>query len=1082
MRSLAADKSSQAIGIVLSGTASDGTLGLEAVKAEGGITFAQEPSSAKFDGMPRSAIAAGVVDFVLAPDEIAKRLVQIAQHPYVAPASGQAGEAAVETGSAQDRIFYLLRNATGNDFTHYKRTTTHRRIRRRMVLHGSEELGDYLAYLQENPAELRVLADDLLVCVTSFFREPKTLEALDAKVFPEILKDRSPEDTIRIWVPGCATGEEAYSIAIRLTEFLERSGTHVPIKIFATDINQTAIEKARAGTYDMAALTAVSPERLKRFFVKAGGGYQAHKSIRELCLFTLQNITKDPPFHNLDLISCCNVLIYFEPVLQRKALSMFHYALKPAGFLMLGSSESIGTASAAFSPLDHKLKLYSKRPGIDLRHTQVAASKFPATPAIGHAVVGDNNVRGALGQQKSVEQMLLAQYAPPYVIVDDALNIAHVHGDTGPYLQIASGEPTYNLLKMAHPSLVTGLRTACLKARSKKVAVSQLTRIKQRGQFRDINLKVVPINAPGHAAAIHFMVVFEDAAPRGTPSPSGDAERKKAAAAKPLKTSEGGRHRENARLKQELAATQGYLQSIIEGQEAITEELQSANEEAQASNEELETAKEELQSANEELNTVNDELKTRNTALIEVNTDLSNVLAGINVPLVMVGKDLKIRRFTQAIVPMLNLIDSDIGRPIADLQPNIDVPDMLQLLREVVNGRSAAARQIQDPNGRWFALQALPYRTSDNKIDGALLVMLNIDAVKHGRDYAEAVVETIRYPLLILNKELKIMRANEAFYATFRVAKEETENRFIYDLGNGQWDIPEVREVLAKILAEKTGAEDFRVERKFPAIGRKIMVLSARQIRQPPPYEQTILLAIVDVTESQEQLRSLKRMNDDLKHFGYAASHDLQEPLRMVTSFTQLLAKEYQGKLGKDADQFIAYAAEGAQRIEELLKGMREYWQISERGEEHNTSVDSNGALEKALLNLRELITENGVAVTHDALPAVWAEEAGLVQLFQNLVGNAIKYKSEKPPKVHISVGKNDQEQWVFSVKDNGIGIEPQYTEKIFTMFYRVDKTTSAGTGIGLALCQKVVERLGGRIWVESKLGQGSDFKFMIPS
>ena len=988
LRSLAADQGSKAIGIVLSGTASDGTLGLKAVKAEGGITFAQEPSSAKFDGMPRSAIAAGIVDFVLAPDEIAKRLVRIARHPYVAPASGQAGEAVVETGSALDRIFHLLRTATGNDFTHYKRTTTHRRIRRRMVLHGSEKLGDYLAYLQENPAELRRLADDLLICVTSFFREPEALEALDARVFPEMLKDRSPEDSIRIWVPGCATGEEAYSVAIRLTEFLERSGTHVPIQIFATDVSQTAIEQARAGTYDMAALAGVSPERLKRFFVKVNGGYQIHKSIREACVFAPQNIATDPPFRNLDLVSCCNVLIYFEPVLQRRALSMIHYALKPAGVLLLGPSESVGALSTSFSPLDKKVKLYVKKPEGDPLNLQVLASASPAD-AMGKDTAGDSNVTVALDVQKTAERMLLAQYAPACVIVDDALNIVHVRGDTGPYLQLASGEPTYNLLKMAREGLNAGLRMACLKARQTKAAVTQQARVNQRGNLRDVTLKVVPVNGAVQAGGLHFMVVFEDAAPAATPGPADGAEQKQAAA-KPRKTVEGRGNRENARLKQELAATQEYLQSIIEEQEASTEELKSANEEAQASNEELETAKEELQSANEELNTVNDELKTRNVALTEANTDLSNVLTGINVPLVMVGKDLKIRRFTQAIAPVLNLIDSDIGRPIADLKPNIDVPDLLQLLREVVNGRGAAARQIQDPNGRWFSLQALPYRTSDNKIDGALLVMLDIDAITHARDYAEAVVETIRQPLLILNNELKIRRANQAFYATFRVAKEETENRFIYDLGNGQWDIPKLREVLAKIPQEKTGAEDFRVERIFPGIGRKIMLLSARQIRQPPPYAQTILLAIEDVTERQEQLRSLERMNEDLKHFAYAASHDLQEPLRMVTSYSQLLARECKGKLGKDADQFIAYAVEGAQRIEQLLKGMREYWQVGERGEEHNTLVDSNGALEGALRNLQELITECGAVVTHDALPTVWEEEAGLGQLFHNVVGNAI--------------------------------------------------------------------------------------------
>jgi two-component system CheB/CheR fusion protein len=1080
LRSLAEERNSRAIGIVLSGTASDGTLGLKAVKAEGGITFAQEPSSAKFDGMPRSAIAAGVVDFVLTPEEIAKRLVRLAQHPYVALTSEQADEPAVATEGALERIFRLLRTVARNDFTHYKPATIRRRIQRRMVLHGSEKLGDYIAYLQENHAELRALADDLLIRVTSFFREPEALEALAARVFPEILKNRAPGDAIRIWVPGCATGEEAYSVAIHLTEFLERSRANVPIQIFATDVSETAIGKARAGTYEMSALAAVSPERLERFFVKMNGGYQIQKSIREACIFALQNIAKDPPFHNLDLVSCCNVLIYFGPVLQRKALSMFHYALKPTGVLMLGHSESVGTLSASFSPLDKKVKLYSKKPGGDPLAFQLLASESPAA-AIGKETAGEGTVRVAFDVQKTAERILLAQYAPACVIVDDALNIVHVRGETGPYLQLASGEPTYSLLKMAREGLVIGLRTACLKARQKMAAVTQQARVTQRGHLRDVTLKVVPVNGSVQAGGLHFMVLFEDAAPAATPGPADAAERKKAAAI-PLKTAEGRGDRENARLKQELAETQAYLQSIIEEQEASTEELKSANEEAQASNEELETAKEELQSANEELNTMNDELRTRNVALTEAITDLSNVLTGIDIPLVMVGKDLKVRRFTAAIEPMLNLIDSDIGRPIGDLKPHIDVPDLPQLLRGAVNGESPGALEIQDPRGRWFSLRALPYKTPDHKIDGALLVLLDIDAIKHGRDYAEAVVETVRHPLLVLSKELRITRANEAFHETFKVAKEETSNRFIYDLGNGQWDIPQLREALEKILPEKSRVEEFEVDHKFPAIGRKIMVLSAREIRQPPPYGETILLAIEDVTESRRAHEQLTRANADLTHFAYTASHDLQESLRMVTSYSQLLAREYKGKLGEEADQFIAYVVDGAQRMEALLKGLREFWQAGECGEERHAEVDCNRALELALRNLQETIAGSGAVVTHDSLPAVWAEEVALAQLFQNLIGNAIKYRSKEPPKVHVSAGKNDKGEWVFSVKDNGIGIDPQYTEKIFDMFYRLHGTKYPGTGIGLALCRKVVERLGGRIWVESKPGQGSDFKFTIPS
>lgn len=853
LRSLAQDKGSNAIGIVLSGTASDGTLGLKAIKAEGGITFVQDPSSAKFDGMPRSAVAAGVADFVLTPADIAKRLVRLAEHPYVLQKPEQPDDAAQLAEFDLNKALHLLRTVSGNDFTHYKQATIHRRIHRRMVLHAYEKLSDYVTYLQENPPEVRALADDLLICVTSFFREPGVYEVLARKVFPAILKDRSPEDAIRIWVPGCATGEEAYSLAICLTEFLESSGTIPPIRIFATDVSETALEKARSARYPLPALVDMSPSRLKRFFVKTNGDYQIHKSIRETCIFAKQNIAKDPPFHNLDLISCCNVLIYFGTVLQRKALSIFHYALRPNGFLLLGPSESVSALPDAFLPLDKKVKLYTKQARTHLNF-QFAAAESLAAKESGEPA--GENVRVASDVEKAAERMLLAQYAPVGVIVDNALNVVHVRGDTSPYLQLASGEPTYNLLRMAREGLVVGLRAAFLKARQTKTAVSQQVRVKQNGHFKDVVVKVIPINGSSGAPAVHFLVLFEEvqpSAPAGlTLSPGGEqpSEVKSARVA-------GASRRESTRLRQELAATREYLQSIIEEQEASTEELKSANEEAQAGNEELETAKEELQSANEELNTVNEELKNRNVALVEANTDLSNVMTSINVPLVVVSKDLKIRHFTQAMAPMLNLIDADVGRSLSDLRPNIAVPGLPDLLRSVITGAAPRPREVRGPEGRWYSLEALPYRGPDNKIDGALIALLDIDAAKLARDYEEAVVRAVQQPLLILRKDLKVIRANEAFYQTFKISKQETETRLLYDLGNGQWNIPELREALENVLPHRREFRNLEIDHNFEGIGRRILLLSGSEIQQPPPYGQTILLAIEDITERTEQRRDL---------------------------------------------------------------------------------------------------------------------------------------------------------------------------------------------------------------------------------
>jgi two-component system CheB/CheR fusion protein len=857
LRSLAQTRGSKAIGVVLSGTASDGTMGLKAVKTEGGVTFAQEPSSAKFDGMPRSAIAAGVVDFVLSVEEIAKRLVRLTQHPsYVALNSGEDEEDAEKTKPELDRIFKVLRTVTGNDFALYKPTTIRRRIQRRMALRSSETLSEYVAYLQENAAEVRALADDLLICVTAFFRDEETLQALDARIFPEMVKDKNSENPIRIWVPGCATGEEAYSIAIRLTEFQERSGVNVPMRIYATDMSETALEKARAGIYSMSALAEVSPARLKRFFVRAKDGYQIAKPIRATCVFATQNVIKDPPFYNLDLISCCNVLIYFGPALQKKALSTFHYALKPGGILMLGPAESVGPLSQAFSPLSKKLKLYVNQPRAPLLNSQSPAAGSPSAKEASTASAGGGN-REALNIQKTAERMLLTQYAPAAVIVDDALNIVHVRGETGPYLQLASGEPTYSLPKMAREGLVVGLRTALPKAKQRKAPVSEQARVKHNGEFKDVNIRVTPINDPS-ALALHFLVVFEDVAlPVEQGEGNGKERQQPTDSAKPAKTSIPRVERENARLKQELVATRDYLQSIIEAHEASTEELKSANEEAQASNEELETSKEELQSTNEELNTVNDELKTRNAALSELNHDLANVLGGINVPLVMVGKDLSIRRFTPSMGSMLNLIESDVGRPIADLKPNIDVPDLLEMLRSVIHGAIPRAREIQGPKAAWFSLQVLPYKV-EGRIEGALLVLLDIDAVKRGRNFAEAIIETVRQPLLVLSKDLKTRHVNRAFYESFKVRKKDTLGRFIGDLGNGQWKIPKLLDALKRILPEKGGFEGFRVEHEFESIGRRTMILNAREVRQETPFGgPAILLAIEDITEQQRSTDNL---------------------------------------------------------------------------------------------------------------------------------------------------------------------------------------------------------------------------------
>jgi two-component system CheB/CheR fusion protein len=1063
LRALAADRSSRALGVVLSGTGSDGTLGLQAIKAVGGVTFAQETQTAKFDGMPGSAIAAGAADFVLPPAGIARQLAAIAKDSRIPVELREA----IETPGDPElsKILRLVRSATGVDFTYYKHTTLARRIKRRMVVRGFENLEDYSRDLERNREEATALCENCFITVTAFFREPAVFEELKKKVFPALLDNRRPDDPIRIWVPGCSTGEEAYSIAICLREFLDEAKASVPFEIFATDISETAIEKARAGTYKDAELANVSPQRLARFFTRTERRCQVAKSIRDVCVFARHNVAQDPPFSKLDLVSCCNVLIYLGAVLQRKVLSVLHYSLKPTGFLVLGPSESIGALSESFHQVEKTHKIYSMRPAADKPAPRLSEGRR----AVSRVDLRQNIVEDRAGPDvlREADRLVLAEHGPPGAIVDGDMNIVQVRGRTAPYLELSPGEPTQNLLKLVREGLIAGLGKAIRAARQTNAAVKEDGfRIEDGGQLKDVTITVAPFSGSSTSKERYFLVLFEDAESNGGPR----------AMRKPAIEDTGG----SARLQRELVATKEYLQSIVEDNAATQEELRAANEEAQAGNEELETAQEELESANEELNTLNEELKISNVEFSKVNRDLANLLDSINIPLVMVGRDLRIHRFTRAMEPILNLIASDVGRSITDMQPRMELPDLRRLLLDAIEGGNRKPRDIRDSHGRWYSLRILPSVGPDGRTDGAVLMLIDIDAAKRGLDFAEAIVETVREPLLILNQGLRVLKANKMFYKTFSTTPEETEERLIYDLGNGQWDIPKLRELLESILPAHETFRDFEVTHEFEHVGRKVMLLNASEIFNPNAQARTILLAIEDATDRKQAEAALQTTNAELQHFAYALTHDLQEPLRMVVSFTELLGREYKGRLGEDADKFISYSVEGALRIEALLKALLAYWEITERGQDSLAPIDCGAVLANTLLNLQAAIAESGAIVTSDPLPTVAADEAMLMQLFQNLISNSIKYSGEETPRIHVSA-ERDVEGWLFAVRDNGIGIDPQYADRVFGMFKRLHGSDIPGTGMGLALCKKVVERQGGRIWVESEAGKGATFKFTIP-
>ncbi len=705
--------------------------------------------------------------------------------------------------------------------------------------------------MQQNPAEVTSLYQDILIHVTRFFREPESFGMLASKVFSTLMAERSPDDPIRIWVPGCSTGEECYSVAMALLEFLKEDAERVRLQVFATDISETAVEHARAGLYPESISADVSPERLRQFFTKVNGSYRVTKTVRDVCVFARQDLTRDPPFSKLDLILCRNVLIYLGAVLQKKLMQVFHYALKPTGFLMLGGAETIGTHSDLFRVVDKRFKLYMRKPTVIRADMEFRPAAMPARRSEEPRRPRETPRSGTA--QSEASRIILTRYTPPGVLVDNDLKIVQFRGQTGPYLEPAPGEASLNLLKMAKEGLLYGLRTAINDARKNDMpARKEGLRVKEGGTVHEVSVEVVPLNV---AEGRHFLVLFHEAAQQPvlpileeSPEPAGKDARSEKGEAK-------GRGKKNdkedqlKRLRRELAASREYMQSIIQDLEAANEESQSANEEIlssneelQSTNEELDTAKEELQSTNEELNTVNEELQGRNEELSLVNSDLVNLLSSIQIAIVMVSSDLRVRRFTPMAEKVLNLIPTDVGRPISDIKPNIDCPDLEEMITEAVDTVTIKEREVKDRNGNWYSLRIRPYKNIDNRIDGAVLALFNID-ISRGA-FTEAIFKTARTPLAMLDENLRLMVASDSFLAASGTSAQDGKGQLLYELGGGRWNIPRLRGLLQDVLDREKTYENVEVEQEPGGGTGGALRLTARRVRREPGVAAVVLMAI----------------------------------------------------------------------------------------------------------------------------------------------------------------------------------------------------------------------------------------------
>ncbi|MDH4231650.1 MAG: PAS domain S-box protein, partial [Nitrospirota bacterium] len=888
LRSLAEERQEEAIAVILSGNTSDGSYGIRAIKAEGGIVFAQDEHSTKYAGLPQSAVATGCVDFMLPPDRIAGELLRISRQPYPSPA--KSGETAGAMSGAEDnlnQIFSTVRIATGVDFTLYKRTTVKRRIMRRMLLHRMDDIEAYTEYLKENPSEVNGLSQDLMIKVTSFFREPGTFSALKKLVFPSITRKASTETPVRIWVPACSTGEEAYSIAICLKEFSDEKKLSLPFQIFGTDIDEAALMKARKGVFPVSISSDVSPERLKRFFIKSEGGYRINTSIREMCIFGRQNLIEDPPLSKVDFVSCRNMLIYFGPLLQKRTMPIFHYALKPAGFLMLGTSETIGEFSSLFSLIDKKSKIYSKKAA----SARPYGEQLPAASIDRRAAAVKRRAATVIDIRRESDKIVLKRFCPAGVVINKDMKVLELRGDTSPYLAPAHGAAGVNLREMVREGIAARLLAAIRKAAKDNLPVrSEGVRVIHNRRARKINIEVVPF-MPTAAKECYFLVLFEEPVIH-TYLHDETGHAVSGGATLPLQKK--GRRQMSAKereeedkitlLTNELAATKEHLRTIICEHEisndefqSFNEELQSRNEELQCINEELETAKEEIQSTNDELTTVNDELQSRNLELAEINNDLINVLSGVEIPVLFLGTGLQIRRFNSAAAKLLNLIPSDAGRPITDIRTNICVPELSEMILSVIGTAAMHQQEITDRDGRWYSMTIRPYKALDNSVDGVLITFVDIHEIKlnsvrlkEARDYAEAIVETVSQPLVVLDADLRVITANTSFHRKFRTKPEATENCLFYDLEGGRWNIPRLRILLEGVSARDEFFENVQVDIEFRNAGRRIMLLNARRISRGDHQPQMILLAMEDITERKKIEERLFQANRFLSLLGEA--------------------------------------------------------------------------------------------------------------------------------------------------------------------------------------------------------------------
>lgn len=1083
--SLADYKKDRAIAVILSGTGSDGTRGIKAIKEADGMVMVQDPEQAKFDGMPKSAINSGMVDYILPVEEMGSEINRFIEASEAIQLNGE-----LENYDEQvlKKILDYINENTGLDFSEYKFSTLARRVARRVNVCKCESLKEYYRLLQTNPDEVSVLFKEFLIGVTKFFRDPRVWDILSDDLIPEIIERKDDGEILKVWDVACSTGEEAYSLAMFIHEELERQNKKLEVKIFATDIAKQHLEVGGTGVYSESMIADIDSELVQKYFIKNGDGYQVVEKIRRMVIFSQHNIIKNPPFSNMDMILCRNLLIYFQQSIQHKTLNVLHYALKENGYLILGTSETVNSHREHFEEISRKWKIYRNvSPRRRLNNDNLKPSKNYNRP--------ENVRRSRVDRRESspkqkftseLSEAILEQFGGASVFIDEQFNILEAIGEFRKYANLPVKGFTTNLNKMLDEGLQHILQATLKKAKkeNQKILYKNAT-YKDNDQEKALDLIVKPFRQNNLDNEINFVVTFIE------------KEVKLDNIAVSEKITVDSRSQEYINeLEDELKKTKEELHTSLEEIETSNEELQAANEELLASNEELQSTNEELQSVNEEINTVNAENIQKMDDLAELNADMNNLLESTEIGVIFLDEDLKIRKFTPAIQKHFSLLNSDVGRPIDNFVTNFGKNKgrgLVPRCKKAMETGKTLERNITSKEGRHYLRRISPFVNSEDKIDGVVITFVDVESLQRAKE--KLVASEKRYksfyeedPVMHFSVDpntSEIVQCNEeAVYRLGYDTKEEIVGKPIFELYDDETKLKAVQ--LNKVFKEEGELKNIEME-MLTKEGEKIPIILYSNIEYNEKGEainnRFTCVDISEVKNAQEKLKEqkadLERANKDLEQFVSICSHDLQEPLATIKFGSDVLGKLYADNLDEKGKNYISYIDEASDRLSNQIKALLEHSRIGRNTKK--STVDTKELAEVVKYDLGKRIKDTNATVSIGNLPKVKAYKIELRLLFQNLLSNALKYiDKDRKPEIRISSFK-EANYWVFSVMDNGIGISEEDQKNIFTIFSRVrTKEKYEGTGVGLAHVEKIVQLHEGSIWVDSQKGVGSTFYFKI--